>query len=147
MRIVIVAIGKIREPFFREAAEHYLARIQRHVRADVVEIDPRRRPALVAEAVRAAVPARAVVAALDPAGEALSSRGFADRVASWQRSGRPAVAFLVGGPDGLPAGTAEGADTRLSMGQLTLPHRLARVVLLEQIYRALTILRGEPYDK
>lgn len=146
MKLRVVAIGRIREPFFREAADHYIERIRHYAPADVVEIDPRKGKGAGAAA-RAAIPPRAIVVALDSTGEALASRAFADRVASWQRSGRPAVAFLVGGPDGLPGDLARTADFRLSLGPLTLPHRLARVVLLEQIYRAMTILRGDPYDR
>ena len=145
MKIRVVAIGRIREPFFREAAGHYLDRLRHYAPTDVVELDPRK--VRSAEPVRAAIPDRAVVVALDPAGDALSSRAFADRVGKWQRSGRPALAFLVGGPDGLPGDLARAADARISFGPITLPHRLARIVLLEQLYRAMTILRGEPYDR
>lgn len=147
MKLRIVAVGRIRERFFREAADHYADRVRRYAPLDVVEIDPRKAGRRIAAAVRAAVPDRAIVVALDPAGVQLGSIAFAERIASWRRSGRPALAFLLGGPDGLPSEVLADASFRLSFGPATLPHRLARVVLMEQIYRAMTILRGEPYDR
>jgi 23S rRNA (pseudouridine1915-N3)-methyltransferase len=85
--------------------------------------------------------------ALDERGRQLSSAELAAMLATRMRSGPRGVTFLVGGADGLPAPVVDRADIRWSLGRLTLPHRLARLILVEQLYRALSIVRGEPYHR
>jgi 23S rRNA (pseudouridine1915-N3)-methyltransferase len=99
-----------------------------------------------AEALLARVGARDHVVALDERGKAYTSVELARRLAAWMEGGRD-VALLVGGPDGLAEAVLARAGERLSLSRLTLAHRLARLVLVEQLYRAFTILRGEPYHR
>jgi 23S rRNA (pseudouridine1915-N3)-methyltransferase len=85
--------------------------------------------------------------ALEVNGEQLTSPKLAERVEEWSRRGKGVIAFYIGGAEGIPADVSARADYRLSLSKLTLPHRLARVLLAEQLYRAMTILRGEPYAR
>jgi 23S rRNA (pseudouridine1915-N3)-methyltransferase len=100
-----------------------------------------------ADGVLRALPEGAYVIALDTGGAQRSSEEFAERLAALGLDGRSTVAFVVGGSAGLDASVLERADEALSLGKMTLPHQLARVVLLEQLYRAFRILRGEPYHR
>ena len=99
-----------------------------------------------ARRLRARIPDQSLVVAVTRTGSAWSSRALADRVAQWQEGARPVV-VLLGGATGLDPDLLAEADVRWSLGPLTLPHELARVVVVEQLYRAGTILRGEPYHK
>ena len=121
-------------------ADEYLGRVRRYVRVDEVEVASD-------AALARALPKGATVVALDPQGDALTSTAFAKKVESWGRRGKGDVAFVIGGAEGIPAALVRSANARLSLSSLTFPHRLARVVLFEQIYRAFTILRGEPYAR
>lgn len=95
----------------------------------------------------ASVAPGAVLVALDEGGTSLDSAGFAARLATWRDGGKPGVVFAVGGPDGHGAALLAGADMRLAFGAMTWPHRLARAMLAEQLYRAVTILSGHPYHR
>ena len=148
----LLAVGKLR-PAFREACDDYLARLRRYDGLVEREVRPgpstrnlveRRR--IEAERLRTALPAGALVVALDRLGTAWSSEALAARLARWHEAPRP-VALLVGGADGLAPELLAAAEHRWSLGPLTLPHELARVVVLEQWYRAWTIVRREPYHK
>lgn len=88
-----------------------------------------------------------VIVALDETGKLLSSREFAGRIAAWRDDGRRAVHFAIGGPDGHARDVLDRADLVLSLGRMTYPHQIARVLLAEQIYRACTILAGHPYHR
>ena len=140
MKLFVVAVGKIREKSLRAVANDYLERASHYARVSEVEVKAD------AELERA-LPREATVIALDPAGDAVTSRELAARLERWGRRGKGDVAFVIGGAEGIPKGVLDGAHARLSLSSLTLPHRLARVVLFEQIYRAFTILRGEPYAR
>jgi 23S rRNA (pseudouridine1915-N3)-methyltransferase len=140
LKLVVLAVGKIRERHLREAADDYLKRLQRYARCDEIEVRD-------TAALERAIPGDAVVIALMIDGEAVGSEVFANKLEKWASRGKGIVAFLIGGAEGLPPELARRADTRLSLSSLTLPHRLARVVLFEQLYRAMTILRGEPYAR
>jgi 23S rRNA (pseudouridine1915-N3)-methyltransferase len=94
-----------------------------------------------------AIPPEAHVVALEPGGDALTSTELARRIERWGRTGKGIIVFVVGGADGIPSEVVARAHARLSLSSLTLPHRLARVLLVEQLYRAMTILRGEPYAR
>ncbi|HLH64690.1 MAG TPA: 23S rRNA (pseudouridine(1915)-N(3))-methyltransferase RlmH [Solirubrobacteraceae bacterium] len=133
MRIVVVAVGRLRPPF-ADDVEHYRRLLEGRARLELVELRD-------AEGVDRRLPPRAFVSLLDAGGERLDSLGFARFVEQRRRSGRD-LCFVVGGPFGL---RLERADHRLSLGELTLPHQLARVVLLEQLFRAHKIIAGEPY--
>ena len=125
----------------RAALDEYMARLRRYLPADEIELEPG--PGEAAAFSRAS--AQASVVALEVAGRALSSPDFARLVERLGSRGKGKIAFLVGGADGIPRAVSASADERVSLSTLTLPHRLARLVLVEQLYRAMTILRGEPY--
>jgi 23S rRNA (pseudouridine1915-N3)-methyltransferase len=152
-RATIVAVGKLKG-WADEGADDYAARLRRYFPVDVVEVseeDMNRRSAeevLSAEAGRLLkkVPDGAYTVALDrERGRDLGSEQVAARLDSYGTSGRSHVAFVVGGPLGLSDEALSAADETWSFGEITLPHALARVVLLEQIYRGVKINRGEKY--
>lgn len=149
---MLLAVGKLR-PWYRAACDDYLGRIRRYGPISEREIRAAGRAATPAlarkeEAGRllAQLPARVLVIALDRGGPAWSSEELARRLARWREGARP-LALVIGGAEGLDSSALDRADQRWSLGPLTLPHELARVVTLEQWYRAWTILRGEPYHK
>jgi 23S rRNA (pseudouridine1915-N3)-methyltransferase len=144
--IVIVAVGKVKERGLRDAIDEYLKRVSRTFSIDEVEVKDAP-PAVLRAALEKKLPAPAHVVALDVAGRSLSSEAFARWLESRLTQGKGRVVFLIGGADGLPAEIIERADEKLSLSAMTLPHRLARLVLAEQLYRAVTILRGEPYAR
>ncbi len=154
MRLSLIAVGKLKERFWREASDEYLKRLSAYATVRVTEVtdrDPARGEAraLAEEAadVLRAIPDGAHVVALDLGGKQLSSEAFSARLDALALDGRSTVAFVIGGSLGLDSTVIARADERLSLGPMTLPHNLARVVVLEQIYRAFRISRGEPYHK
>jgi 23S rRNA (pseudouridine1915-N3)-methyltransferase len=140
VKLTLVAVGKIREKSLRAVADDYLERVRHYARATEVEVKTD------AELGRA-VPREATVIALDPGGDAVTSRELAKRLERWGGRGKGELAFVIGGAEGIPEPLLTAAHARLSLSSLTLPHRLARVLLLEQLYRAFTIIRGEPYAR
>jgi 23S rRNA (pseudouridine1915-N3)-methyltransferase len=140
MKLVVVAEGKLKEPAWRSLADEYLRRLARYAPVEEVEVPK-------ANGLLLNVPEAAFVVALEVDGEAPDSRGFARLLEGWRSRGKGTVAFLIGGAEGIPEAASRAADYRLSLSRLTLPHRLARVLLLEQLYRAMTISRGEPYAR
>src|SRR5262245_22051557 len=142
MKIVVLAVGKMRDRRLGAVCEEYLARARRHVPVEVVEVEDD--AALVR---RVPDGAGVKVIALEPGGEAWDTAALTAFVSERMVRGGRAVVFLVGGSDGLPRAAVARAGRRLSLSPLTLPHRLARVVLCEQIYRALSIIKGEPYGR
>jgi 23S rRNA (pseudouridine1915-N3)-methyltransferase len=133
VRIVVVAVGRLRAPFADDIG-HYQKLLSRYVRLELVELRED-------EQVARRLPERAFVSLLDASGESPDSVQFSEFLEARRQSGRD-LCFVVGGAFGLEL---EGVQHRLSLGRLTLPHQLARVVLLEQLYRAHKILAGEPY--
>jgi 23S rRNA (pseudouridine1915-N3)-methyltransferase len=153
VRLRVVAVGRDRSGLYAPAVEEYAKRLAHYVRFEVVEVPEARRHAgtpLAREEEGAALLAKLRdgerVVALDERGDEPTSAALAERVGRWLAGGKD-VALLVGGSDGLSAAVLERAGERLALSQMTLPHRLARLVLVEQLYRAMTILRGEPYHK
>jgi len=140
VKLFVVAAGRLKEREVRAIADDYLGRIRRWVKCDEIEVKS-------ATDLEAAIPAGALVVALEVHGDALSSTELSRRVERWGSTGKGVVAFIIGGADGIPPGLSQRADARISLSKLTLPHRLARVVLLEQLYRSLSIARGEPYAR
>jgi 23S rRNA (pseudouridine1915-N3)-methyltransferase len=133
VRIVVVAVGRLRPPF-ADDVQHYQGLLARHVRLELVEVREDER-------VGRRIPDRAFVSLLDREGEELDSLGVSRFLEARRQSGLD-LCFVVGGPFGLDL---KDVDHRFSLGAITLPHQLARVVLLEQLYRAHKILAGEPY--
>ena len=153
MRLRVLAVGRDRSGLFAPAVLEYASRLSRALPFNLVEVPEARRLAGTPRAreeegasLLAKVSAKEHVVALDERGEELTSAGLAERLHRWQKGGRD-VALLIGGPDGLSPEVLERADEKLALSRFTLAHRLARVVLVEQLYRAATILRGEPYHK
>jgi 23S rRNA (pseudouridine1915-N3)-methyltransferase len=133
VRYLVLAVGRLRPPF-SDDVEHYEKLLRRQARVEVVEVRED-------EALERRIPERAYVVLLDAGGTELSSEAFAEFLEARRQGGRD-VCFVIGGPRGLDL---DRCDTRLSLGRMTLPHQLARVVLLEQLYRAHKILAREPY--
>jgi 23S rRNA (pseudouridine1915-N3)-methyltransferase len=146
----VIAIGRVRAGPLRDLQALYAGRITPPV--TIVELEEKKKlpeallKAREAELILEAVPPGTRLVALDERGEAWSSRDFAGHLARW-RDGGDAVAFAIGGADGLGAAVTARADTVLSLGAMTWPHFLARSMLLEQIYRAQQILAGHPYHR
>jgi 23S rRNA (pseudouridine1915-N3)-methyltransferase len=148
----MVAVGRVRNAALREACEAYQTRASRYFKLEISEIpDSGRRPANEALRIEGAalarrIPRGALAVALTREGKSEDSPSFARRLRRWQEEARD-VAFLIGGAFGLERGLLDRCDGRLSLSPWTLPHELARLVLLEQLYRAGTLLAGEPYHK
>ncbi|HVL73591.1 MAG TPA: 23S rRNA (pseudouridine(1915)-N(3))-methyltransferase RlmH [Beijerinckiaceae bacterium] len=156
MKLTVVAVGRLKAGPERELAERYRARAETLGRslgvsvevAELPESRARREPDRMAEEADAIL-RRAGAAALvlfDERGRSLPSEAFAEKVGAWRDAGRPVV-FVVGGPDGLAPSLRDKAELVLSFGALSLPHQLVRVLVLEQVYRSLTILSGHPYHR
>ena len=133
MRIIVLAVGRLRPPF-ADDVQHYQKLIAGHARVEIVELREDER-------VPKRIPERAYVSLLDARGDSYDSEGFARFMEDRRQGGRD-VCFVIGGPKGIDL---DGVDHRLSLGPMTLPYQLARVVLLEQLYRAHKILAREPY--
>ena len=158
MRIVVAAVGRLKRGPEQDLAERYRERAVKSGRGiglrsvEIVEIaESRAREAqrrMLEESIALAniIPKDAATVLLDPRGEALDSNSFTERLRGWNDGGRD-VAFVIGGPDGLAPTLSDAADLHLAFGALTWPHQLVRIMLLEQIYRATTILSGHPYHR
>jgi 23S rRNA (pseudouridine1915-N3)-methyltransferase len=152
MKLTLAVVGRLR-PYYRQAADEYLERTRRFWSLDEREVREGGREGNEiaqrrAEGVllRTALPTGAMIVALDGGGSAWSSEELARRMSRWRDSGK-SIGFLIGGAVGLEPSLLADATERWSLGPLTLPHELARVVVLEQLYRAGTILAGQPYHK
>ena len=159
MKVTVIAVGNLKESYFRAAANEYIKRLTPYVQASVLEIAEEKTslnpsPADEAKArdkegerILKAIPAGSLVAALAIEGRLQSSEQFAEWVEHKRLNGCSHVTFIIGGSTGLSDNVKTKADHILSFGLITLPHQLARIVLLEQVYRAFRILRNEPYHK
>jgi 23S rRNA (pseudouridine1915-N3)-methyltransferase len=152
MEVTLLAVGRLR-PYYREAGDDYARRLGRYLRLNEIEVreasragSTDRQRAEEAARLRDRLPARAHVVALAREGKPWTSQALAAALARWQEAARP-VALVIGGSQGIDQSFLASAAQRWSLGPLTLPHELARVIVLEQLYRACTILRGEPYHK
>jgi 23S rRNA (pseudouridine1915-N3)-methyltransferase len=151
MQLIIAAIGRDRTGPTRDLFEDYCRRSAWPVR--LVEIAPRtsqpidRRLGEEAARLLQAVPRGAALVALDETGSQQDSEAFARRMAGWQEQGHSTLVFVIGGADGLARSVLDQAEATLALGPMTWPHRLVRVMLAEQIYRASTILSGHPYHR
>ncbi|MCG8442106.1 MAG: 23S rRNA (pseudouridine(1915)-N(3))-methyltransferase RlmH [Caulobacterales bacterium] len=154
MRLTVRAIGRVRTGPERALIDEYRRRAEglgrRAALAPVeeIELEPKKPGAgPEAAALLADLPAEAAVVALDERGRALSSAAFASQLGAWRDQGRRSAIFLIGGADGLADAARSRADLILAFGPQTWPHRLARVLLFEQLYRAIAILSGTPYHR
>jgi 23S rRNA (pseudouridine1915-N3)-methyltransferase len=159
MRVIIIAVGRLKQGPERELAETYRKRAQATGRAlgmreiEIVEIresrapDAERRRVEEAIAIANVIPARATIVVLDERGEILDSAALAASLQQWRAEDRPAVCFIIGGADGLADSLRDRATRRLAFGTATWPHQLVRIMVLEQVYRAATMLAGHPYHR
>ena len=159
MRIVVAAIGRLKQGPETELSERYRKRASQTGRSlglrdvEIVEIRESRADdagkRMIEESIALAnvIPPDAVVVLLDPKGDDLDSGGLANQISRWRDAGKPAAVFVIGGPDGLATTLADRAHLKLAFGTATWPHQLVRVMLLEQLYRATTILSGHPYHR
>ena len=145
MEVRFVAVGKIKERGLRELLDDYYGRVKRYGRFTEVELADGD-AAEVRARFEKAIPERARVVALEVLGKRMTSDGLARVVESARRDAVPTLDFLVGGAYGLPPEVSKAAHIQLSLSDMTLPHRLARLMLAEQVYRAFTILNNEPYS-
>jgi 23S rRNA (pseudouridine1915-N3)-methyltransferase len=153
VKLRVVAVGRDRSGLYAPAVDEYAKRIGRYVKFELVEVPEARRFAGTPQAreeeaatLGAKLGPRERLVVLDERGDELTSAGFAARVKRWVEGGQD-VALVIGGSDGLAPELVARAAERLAVSRFTLAHRLARLVLVEQLYRAFTILRGEPYHK
>ena len=159
MTTVLLCIGKLKEAYWRDAAEEYLKRLRRFGPVSVVECadlpEPKNAsPALLerlvakeGDSLLACLQPRDYVTALCIDGKEQSSTAFAASLARIEQSGAARAVFVIGGSNGLSEAVVRSADARLSFSPMTFPHQLARVLLLEQLYRARKILSNETYHK
>jgi 23S rRNA (pseudouridine1915-N3)-methyltransferase len=159
VRLLIAAVGKLKRGAEQELCAQYLTRAETLGRSlglspiAALELTESKaaeagaRKAAEAEALFSKIPETYLPVCLDPRGKARSSEAFAALLAQRRDEGAPGMAFLIGGPDGLGAEVVEKAADVLSLSPMTLPHGLARIVLAEQLYRAVTILAGHPYHR
>ena len=158
-KVTILCVGKLKEKFYTEASAEYLKRLQRHCKCEIVELAEYRLPedpspaeiqkalATEAAAIREKLPRGGAVVAMCIEGKTCSSEELSRRMADFAVAGETQVTFLIGGSVGLDASLKQQADWRLSMSPMTFPHHMARVMLLEQIYRAYQIQQGTRYHK
>lgn len=145
MGITLIVVGKLKERFWKEAVAEYSKRLGAYAKLRIVEIADKGIEYESGEIVRVAGDAHLVLLAIE--GEQRSSEGIARRLEQLMTHGTSDIALCIGGSDGVGQAVRDRADETLSLGKITLPHNLARVVVLEQLYRAFKIMRGEPYHK
>lgn len=158
-RVMVVCVGKLKERFYIDAAAEYVKRLSRYCKLELIELPEQRLPespspaeiaralSREAEAVRAKLPPGAALAALCIEGKLHSSEELAGLLDTWGSRGEKCLAFVIGSSFGLDEGLKREARVRLSMSPMTFPHHLARVMLLEQLYRGFQINEGGKYHK
>jgi 23S rRNA (pseudouridine1915-N3)-methyltransferase len=155
VRLALISVGRLRAAPEQALAADYIARAHAAGRAlglspiELIEVEarPPADPRLEAAALYKASPDHGKKILLDERGEDMGSRRFAEKIAAWRDEGQPAVCFWIGGADGVAQSVRDQADHKIAFGRWTWPHRLARVMAAEQIYRAVTILSHSPYHR
>lgn len=156
LHVKVIAVGALKESFWKEACAEYLKRITPYAKVEVQEVpdrDPKKCSGVAGvldsegNSILAAIPDRAFAILLDVDGKVMSSEGIAKEMERMAVESQSQIVFVIGGSFGVGEKVRKRANARWSLGKITLPHNLARVVLLEQIYRAFKIMRGEPYHK
>ena len=158
-KVTILCVGKLKEKFYMDAAAEYVKRLSAYCRLTLVELPEEKLPQAPSQAqidaalekesqaIRAKLPPSAVLAALCVEGRMRSSEELAQLVVTWEQSSAKHLVFLIGGSYGLHPSIKAEAQVKLSMSPMTFPHHLARVMLLEQLYRAFKIREGSSYHK
>lgn len=159
MQVSVIAVGKIKEDYLKAGIAEYCKRLIPYCRMHIIELADEKISSNPADAeitqirevegrrILQALPEDCLHIALDLKGKQLSSEQLADKLAEWALHGQSRLAFSIGGSYGLADAVTAGADFRLSFGPMTFPHQLMRLILLEQVYRACKINRGETYHK
>lgn len=159
MNINIIAVGKLKEKYFREAIDEYSKRLSKYCKLEIIEVSDEKAPDNYSKAeeemvkikegqeILKHIKADTYVIALEIMGRMLSSEGLADFIDNLGIRGKSSIAFIIGGSLGLSQEVIKRADYHLSFSPMTFPHQLMRVILLEQIYRGFRIVKGEPYHK
>ena len=157
--VKLICVGKLREAYYIDAFREYAKRLGAYCRFDCAEIPEQRlsddpgekeiTAALEREAaeVLKAIPTDAFLCALCVEGKQMPSEGMAELIAARENSGKPKLCFIIGGSDGMDEAVKTAAQQRISMSRMTFPHHLARIMLLEQLYRAFSINAGSRYHK
>jgi 23S rRNA (pseudouridine1915-N3)-methyltransferase len=159
MRVIVVAVGRLKQGPERELAERYQKRfddigrrlgfrsLEMHEVAESRARDTATRITEEAAAISAAIPERSVLVTLDERGENVDSAAFAAHLGRWRDESSMSTVFLIGGADGLSPDLQRKGRLRIAFGAATWPHQMVRIMLLEQLYRAATILAGHPYHR
>ena len=155
-KLRFIWVGKTRSPYIKEGLRDYADRIDRWVPLSIVEIQDRGDSALGGAVrglereereIRRKIPKRSKIVTFDPRGVELDSAAFAGMMEKWIDSSAPSVSFVLGGPDGLSEGIVSSADKNVSFSKMTFTHELSRLLVMEQIYRALSIIRNHPFPR
>jgi 23S rRNA (pseudouridine1915-N3)-methyltransferase len=155
MKLLIIAVGNRMPDWVGAATDEYMKRMGRDLALELVTLRPQARTGGVnaaramaqeAERIRAAIPRQAHLVVMDERGDNVTTRELAQRLERWMQTGRD-VALVIGGADGIDPGLKTAAHETLRLSSLTLPHALARVVLAEQLYRAMSLLKNHPYHR
>lgn len=150
MKIQFLWVGKTKNKHWKSLQEDYLKRLSRFAKYSITEIKdkaPHESVEIEGNRILDKVNQSSLICALEVKGEAIGSRQLARRFEKWQIQGTKEITFVIGGAEGLSPAVVEKADFSLSLSLLTMTHEMARVVLIEQIYRAHTIIKGHPYQK
>ncbi|MFN2500830.1 MAG: 23S rRNA (pseudouridine(1915)-N(3))-methyltransferase RlmH [Pyrinomonadaceae bacterium] len=150
MKLRFIWIGKTKDENYRALQDDYLQRLSHFVKCETIEVrdsQPPQGKEMEGERILAKLNPSSFVCLMDVKGKSLTSDQLANEVEKWQNAGTKEVTFIIGGPDGVSNEVAERAALRLSLSFLTFTHEMARVVMLEQLYRAYTIIKGYPYQK
>ncbi len=159
MRISIICVGRIKEKYWAQAIEEYVKRLSRYCKLEIKELQDEKTPDGCSDAIRRQILAKEgarilgalkgdeYVAALAIEGGSYSSENFAEFIDGLGKGGRSHIAFVIGGSLGLDKSVTGRADCLISFSDMTFPHQMMRVILLEQIYRAYRIINNEPYHK
>ena len=159
MNIDIIAVGKLREKFYQDAAAEYAKRLSRYAVLRIIEVEEVKKPEVISDALSLQIREKeaerirrfyrdgALKAALVIQGQELDSIQFSEIINKAAISGTNTIQFIIGGAIGLGDSIMKEADIKLSFSRMTFPHQLMRVILLEQVYRSFRIIRGEPYHK
>ncbi len=155
MKITFISVGSIKNASFKDVAGDYLKRIKRYVPVETVEVKGEKASIKTPREDILGKEGERILKRLKPGdfnvvlsegGRTFTSRGFAEFIGGVASAGKKGLTFVIGGPFGLHGSVYEASDMDMSLSPMTLPHDMARVVLAEQVYRAFTILRGEPYS-
>ena len=159
MNIDIICVGNLKESFWREGADEYIKRLNGYCNLEIIQIKEAALPknakkkaeenviSAEGQAILGKIKKQSYVFALDVKGKGFTSEGFAEKVAKLSLEGKSRLVFIIGGSLGLSKEVLETADVRISFSQMTYPHQLMRVILLEQLYRTYKINNGETYHK